>query len=43
MSSRHQYLIEFLNKNIKLNNQLFCDFGTGEGGLLIKLRKILKD
>tara|TARA_B100000282_G_scaffold294375_2_gene271438 strand:- start:6445 stop:7377 length:933 start_codon:yes stop_codon:yes gene_type:complete len=42
MSSRHQYLIEFLNKNIKLNNQLFCDFGAGEGGLLIKLRKNFK-
>lgn len=42
MSSRHSYLIDFLNRNVKLKNQNFCDFGAGEGGLLLKLRKNFK-
>ena len=40
-SARHYYALNFLNKNINLKNKIICDFGAGEGNLLLKFSKYL--
>ena len=42
MSARHFYTLEYLNKYTSLKNKSICDFGSGEGGLLLKARKYFK-
>jgi len=40
-SARHYYALNFLNKNLNLKNKVICDFGAGEGNLLLKFSKYL--
>lgn len=39
MSSRHYYILDFLNRLVSLKNKKVIDFASGEGGLIIKAKK----
>ena len=40
-SSRHYYAMNFLKNKINLKDKVICDFGAGEGNLLLKFSKYL--
>ncbi len=42
MSARHFYVLDFLNRCLKLNGKRYIDFAFGQGGLLLKARKYFK-
>lgn len=40
MSARHFFVLDFLNRKFNIKNKKIIDFAFGEGGLLLKARKI---
>ena len=38
-AARHYYAINFLKKYLNIKNKVICDFGAGEGNLILKLNK----